>query len=228
MADKHKSKTAPPSEWIAMDSGGVTWFDLIVFEDPCSPEADRMAAIHWLAEKWFRKPIARQRFRALAPRILAALGERAQTSEATPQAELKRAVIQALLIALGELEKIGGIFAPEPRQQFLRRLNNLVVEDLLGPKWRRAPNEVAYEDAETLQELLSEEAVYAEVEVEAALDLDALVSKAGLSKAETEVVMALRQSPSLTDAAEKLGIKPGTARVRWHRAKEKLKAATGM
>ena len=227
MADKHKSKSVPPSEWIGMDPGGVTWFDLMVFEDPCSPEADRMAAIAWLAEKWFKKPIAWQRFNALAPHILAALGKRAQTSGATPQAELKRAVIQALLIALGELEKIGGIFAPDPlREQFLRRLNDLVVEDLLGPNWRRAPSEETYEDAETLQELLSEEAGYAEVEV--ALDLDALVSKAGLSKAETEVVMALRQNPSLTDAAKKLGIKPGTARVRRHRAKKKLKAATGM
>lgn len=228
MADKHKSRIAPLSEWIGMDSGGVTWLDLMVFEDPCSPEADRMAAIAVLAEKWFKKPIARQRFNALAPHILAALGKRAQTSGTTPQAELKRAVMQALLIALGELEKIGGIFAPEPRKQFLRRLNDLVVEDLLGPNWRRAPSEEAYEepyeDAETLQELLSEEAGYAEVEV--AFDLDVLVSKAGLSKAETEMVMALRQSPSLTVAAEKLGIKLGAARVRLHRAKEKLKAAT--
>ena len=226
MADKHKSKSVPPSEWIGMDPGGVTWFDLMVFEDPCSPEADRMAAIAWLAEKWFKKPIAWQRFNALAPHILAALKGRAQTSGATPQAELKRAVIQALLIALGELDKIGGIFAPGLSKQLLRRLNDLVVEDLLGPNWRRAPSEETYEDAETLQELLSEEAGYAEVEV--ALDLDALVSKAGLSKAETEVFMALRQGLSLTDAAEKLGIRPGAARVRWHRAKEKLKAATGM
>lgn len=215
-----------PSEWIGMDPGGVTWLDLMVFEDPRLPEADRMAAIGWLTKKWFRKPIAWKRFNAISPSLLAALAERANTSGVSPRAELKCAIIQALPIALGEMEEIGGIFAPEPRKQFLSRLNDLVVEDFLGPKWRRTPNEMTYEEAETLQELLSEEAGHAEVEVR--LTLDALESKAGLSEAETEVFMALRQSPSLTDAAEKLRIEPGAARARWHRANKKLKAAAGM
>ena len=211
-----------PSEWMGMDPGGVTWLDLFVLDDPDARPQDRTAAIEWIADKWFRKPIAPQRFKPLGPRICTVLRERAEAANTTVEAELRESVKQALLIALDDIEDIGGIFAPEPRKQLLRRLNDLVVEDLLGPNWRRAPSE----DAEALLDLWSEEAGHAELE--AALDLDALASKSGLSEAETEVISALRQGLSLTDAAEKLGIKAGAARVRWHRAKQKLQAATGM
>ena len=109
---------------------------------------------------------------------------------------------------------------PPLRKQFLRRLNNLVTEDLRGSDWRHVPSQ----DLESLEELISEEAGHAEVE--ARLTLDALVSKAELSKAEAEIVTALRRDFNLTEAAEMLGIKAEAARVRWHRAKKKLRANT--
>ncbi len=207
-----------PSEWIGMDTGGVTWLDLFVLDDCDARPQDRMAAIEWIADKWFRKPIAPQRFWALGARIRTALRERAEAANTTPEAELRESVKQALLIALDDIEDIGGIFAPEPRKQLLRRLNDLVVEDLLGPNWRRAPSE----EPEALLDLLSEEAGHAEVE--ARLTLDALERKAELSQAEAEIVMALRQDFNLTEAAEKLRIKAGAARVRWHSAKKKLRS----
>ena len=149
MASKQKPEPLPSSEWIAMNPDGVTWTDLIVTEDPRFPDEDRIAAIDWLFKKWFARPIAPQRFMALEQRILTALKDRAGAHETTPEAELQQSVIQALLLALGEMEDIGDIFAPEPRKEIWKRLNNLVVEDLLAPEWRHVPSE----DIEHLSEL---------------------------------------------------------------------------
>ena len=222
MAIKQKPKPLPSSEWIAMDPDGVTWTDLFVSEDPRFPDVDRIASIDWIAKKWFARPIAPQRFMALDQRILTALKDRAGAHGTTPEAELQQSVIQALLLALGEMEDIGDIFAPEPRKEIRKRLNRLVVEDLLAPDWEHVPSQ----DLESLEDLISEEATYAEVE--ATLELDSLIAKAPLSKAEAEIVTVLRQGFNFKEAGDYLGIKEGTARARWHRAKQKLRAITDM
>ena len=126
-----------------------------------------------IARKWFRRPIAAQRFAALDQRILTALKERADAHGATQEAELKESVTQALLLALGEMEDIGGILAPGPREALHRRLNRLVADDLLGPDWRHVPSEdienlreLEYrEELKGLQEFLLVKAGYAETEM---------------------------------------------------------------
>jgi hypothetical protein len=214
------SEMTGSSGLVGLDTDGVNWADLIALDDCCpASERERIAAIEWIAGKWFSKPIAPQRWRAVAPRIKDELNNRAMANGTTPEKELKACVWQALLIAVDE---VGGVLTADFRGNVRATLNDLVVQDLLGPDWQQTPPE----DIETLIEVLPDLAAQdIQAELETAIALDTVTSKARLTKHEAKVVAAVRETGSIADAGRRLGVKPAAARVAFHRAVKKLKAA---
>ena len=225
MTDNDKPKR-PPTPGLVGLSNVVLWHDLIVMASGPTerrwPDPERMAAVEWVADRWYRRPIAPQRWQAIGPAVRRELKERAEAQGTSPEKEFKRSVINSLLLALDEA---GGIFTPGIRKTpglrkaIIRRLNDLVVEELLGSDWRRTPPE----DIGQLEDLVVEELEH--LKVEAALTLETLISKANLGKREAEVIAAALQDESPAEMAAKLDIKPGTARTALHRALKKLKSA---
>lgn len=111
-------------------------------------------------------------------------------------------------------------FVPGLRTRVLRRLNNMVVEDLLGADWRNRDKA----DSEGLAELLAENVELAELE--AVLDLDTLMARARLSDREKVLIWDAYEGEKPHETARKLGIKPGTARTALSRARDKMEAVT--
>ena len=227
MVDKDKTKRSEPSEWIGMDPKGVTWHDLIVLDDEKAKPADRVAAIKWIANIWFKRPIAPQRWRKVGPRASEALKSRAKANGTTREQELRLAVEQALLLALDRADSAGGIFAPGPRQKLWRGVNNLVVEELLGPGWRERPTadiDAVIDEAEELEEFFAIQANQAEIE--AVMDLDSRIVKAELTEMEGQVVTAIFHGFQPRDIAATLHKKPGAVRTALSRARKKLRTRT--
>lgn len=215
MSENGKPKCYPTPGLVGFDPTGVTWHDLSVLENPRYPQAERVAAVEWVAKCWYGRPIAPQRWQAIGPGVRRELDARAEAHGTTPEEELKRSVVNSLLLAVDDA---GGIFNPGPRKVFHRKLNDLVTEDLLGPSWRKKAHEAIGE----LENVLAEQFEHG---VETAIDLDALISKAELGKREAEIVAAVRQGERLVEVADRLGIKKGTARVALHRACKKMQIA---
>ncbi len=212
---------------IGLNPDGVTWADLIALQarrdDSRVSRQDKNSAAAWVAAHWFKTPIAPQRWEAIGPRVREELAARAQANGTSPATELQESVVQAVLIALGDAA--GDVLTANVRGNLLSRLNDLVAEDLLGTEWRQLPPE----EIEALANILIDHAAQAAVvELELRLDLDALVSRANLGKREAQIVAAVREGTPLVDAAEKLGITPGAARVAVSRARKKMRAIASM
>lgn len=224
MSDQDKTPRYPTAAGVGL-SRHVVWQDFIVLEDrlhdnPRYSDKQHQEAVEYLADKWFEKPIARQRWNAFHPALRDELNARAKEFGTTWQTELKKCVVQSFLIAV---DAAGGIMTPEPRKAFLKKLNDLVTEDLLGPGWRRRHKNVGLEDllAEGLDNVLPHLPSHGG-EVEAKLDLEAAMAKAALTEIEVEIVEFMRRGESLADVAKNLGIREGTARQRLHRARNKM------
>ena len=194
----------------------VTWHDLVVLTNPRYPASEKMIAAQWVAYCWFRNPIAPQRWSAIGPAIRQEIQERAAANGTTPEMELRASVVQALFVAEGEQPV--DFVSSAPRQAFLRRLNNLVVEDLLGPDWRHRP----LADIGGLEDILVEQADHAG-EVEVALDLESMIARAHLGEKEAQIVRAIYEGEQPDEIAEKLGKKPGAVRTALSRARSKLR-----
>lgn len=204
-----------PSDLIGMDPTGVTWFDLVVLDDPRYRNENRVAAVRVLAKQWYRRPIAPQRWNAIEASVLEALKNRASANGTTPPHELAKSVENSLHLAIDYAD---GIFAPGPRHAFHRKLNNLVVEDLLGPKWREKPTI----DIGELEEVLEEQANQAEVE--AKMELEARVASTNLSSDEEQIIWAIFHGETPGDIAVRLGKTPEATRKALSRARKKLRA----
>ena len=216
-SDKDKPERYPTPGLVGFDPTGVTWRDLDVLDNPSYPQAERVAAAEWVAECWYGRPIAPQRWQAIGDAVRRELEARAKANGTTREKELNRCVANSLLLAV---DQAGGIFTPGPRRAFHTKLNNLVTEDLLGPGWR----ERAHEDIAELENFLVDQFEHALL-VETVVELDALMSKAKLSKRETEMFMAVLQDERPGEAAARLDITEGAARTVLSRARKKLRDA---
>ncbi len=217
MVEKDASGRATVSEWIGMNPSGITWHDLIVLEDPRYPDRDRAAVAQVITDRWYRRPIAPQRWNAISKSARDELNNRALVNGTTPQKEIARSAEDALFLAV---EQAGGIFTEGPRLAFHRRINDLVVEDLLGPSWRD-DREI---DIGELGDVPDEQANQAEVE--AAMELETRIIAAKLSAQEKEIVWAIFRGERSTEVAARLGKKPEAIRTSLNRARKKLQSTT--
>jgi DNA-directed RNA polymerase specialized sigma24 family protein len=245
--------TKKPSWLVGFDPGGVTWGDLITLEsgqlqrpEKRSPDSDRMEAAKWIADNWrLNRPIAPQRWQAIGPAVMQELVARACVHNSSPEAELANSVAGALLQSIDEL---GGILTacqsrsgqPVPFRVAVRsRVNDLVTEDLLGSNWRKYPGEEKLALEEALNRAFGESPLEGKIvaqledpaaaeafrQIEDCLELEAIVNQTNLGEREAEIIAGLRNGEQLTDIAERLGIKPGTANVASSRALKKLQSA---
>lgn len=238
MDKQRKEPVSPYAGWVGA-ANHETWHDRIAIIDTRLPGKDREAAARLFANRWFRKPIARQRWAALAPALCEELARRAEDHDTSGREELKRCVIVALTEMfnepvpddLSEHEAIDFLVrfddhdefedgAPVPglRTRVLRRLNNMVVEDLLGSDWRNRDKA----DSEGLTELLAENVELAELE--AMLELETRKARAKLTEHERALIQDAYEGEKPHETAKKLGIKPGAARTALSRARKKLRA----
>lgn len=214
MSDAELLSKLPTPALVGLDDD-ITWHDLIVLIDHRYPDSEKLMAAQWIAHCWFKKPIAPQRWQAIGPAIRRALRKRAKANGRNPQTELKASVGHAIYLASEEavdLTELG------PRKVFRKRLNNLVAEDLLGPGWRDRP----YVEIGELEEVLVAQ-VHFPGEVEAALELESRIAKAGLSQMEGEILKKIYQGEMPDDIAAHLGKKPGAIRTALSRARSKLR-----
>jgi len=217
MTDEELLSRLPTMHVVGMDET-VVWHDLFVLTDPRYPDKERWIAAQWIAYCWFSKPIAWQRWRVIGSAVNQELAVRAKANRATRQTELRACVAQALFLAGKEPVDFA---EPGPRKAFLRLLNDLVVEDLVGPEWREQNRGLV--DIGELEEVLAEQ-VDLPGEVEAALELEQRVTLAGLAPKEAQVLMATIEGRSSDEIAKSLNMTSAAVRTARSRARSKMRA----
>jgi DNA-directed RNA polymerase specialized sigma24 family protein len=218
LTDEELLSKLPTTHLVGMDET-VVWHDLFVLIDSRYPDEERWIAAQWIAYCWFRKPIAWQRWRVIGSAVNQELAARAKANGTSSQTELRACVAQALFLAGKEPVDFAG---PGPRKAFLRRLNNLVVEDLVGPGWREQNRAIV--DIGELEGVLAEQSDLAG-EVEVALDLERAINRARLGRKEAQVLKATLEGGSVDEIAAKLNMASGSVRTARSRARTKLRAA---
>jgi DNA-binding CsgD family transcriptional regulator len=207
----------PTTHLVGMDET-VVWHDLFVLIDPRYPDTERYDAARWIAYCWFKKPIAPQRWQVVGYSVKLELEARAKANRTTGQAELTASVTNALFLAGSEPVDLG---EPGPRKAFLRKLNNIVVEDLVGPGWRQRHRTV---DIGEFQDVLAEKTdLLGELEV--ALELENRIATARLGPKEAHVVRATMEGWNASDIAASLGTTPASVRTTRSRARTKLRTS---
>jgi DNA-binding CsgD family transcriptional regulator len=209
--------TLPTPCGVGLDET-VVWHDLFVLVDSRYPQRERWVAAQWIAYSWFKKPIAPQRWRAVGPAVKRELTSRAKTNGTSPRIELQTCVAQALFLAGHEPVDFA---EPGPRQAFLRRLNDIVVEDLVGPDWRELHHPKV--DIGALESVLAAQ-IDLPGEVEAMLELEALIAKSQLGPREAEVLSKACEGKKPAQIAMELGVTPSSVRTALSRARGKLRA----
>lgn len=196
----------------------VTRHDLAVLTDPHYPPSEKETAAQWIAYCWFRNPIDRQRWYDIGLDITRELCERADANDTTPQAELKACVVQALSAA--EAQEPVDLISPEPRKVFIRRLNERVVENLLGQDWRDRTTT----DVTGLESVLADLAGCLGDE-EASLDLENIIARSRLEETEALIVRAICDGDQEEEIAAELGMTPAAVHAALSLARQKMKEA---
>ena len=192
------------------------------------PEELYLHASRWLQpvlDRVILFPIASQRYRALHTAIWQELASRARERGTTPKYELCREARQALALVIGGLNVPARLLDPcDPASpaaaeyvlgKIQARINDEVTQGLLGPGWRRRPNE------DPLGE--SDAAVAPQEQPEANLIIARLLTDSRLSPRARDLLQAMRDHDGvIADAAHALGITSSTARTMLQRIRSKL------
>ncbi len=224
LSDKDLVSKLPTPHLVGLDET-VTWQDLFVVANPKYDDSEREIAAQWIGHCWLRRPIAPQRWAVIGRAVMEELAARARANGTHPEIELKASVVTALFLSAKEAVDFSD---PGPRKAFWRRLNNLVVEDLLGTEWRkhRATDEIDGLEEFQIEAFLADKANH-HSEVEIGLDVERIVARARLGTREAQVINAILQGEATDKTAARLGVNPGAVRTAHSRALKKIKEATG-
>jgi GGDEF domain-containing protein len=190
---------------------GTLGGDLFILFSQHRTRDEKMLAAERLAREWFVRPIAPQRFARYRERLGAELRHRAQAHGTSRPRELVHCVQSALVIAAQEIAGLPAFATELHFERIRRRVNDLVMEDLLGTDWRAGADERQSDEEGGIDIPLS-----AEVEL-------ALLAFS-LREAELALIGALIEAGGdLTGAAVLLGKNPGAVRTAMHRLRKKMK-----
>lgn len=194
---------------------GTLYGDMLILYHPAYSSKDKLEAAKRLADGRFKRPIARQRWSAgtFGKRFNQVINEQARAHDRSYNEELKCHVRSALFVAIQEIDNCD--WGEDSFQGLRRVLNEEVTKDILGADWRHK-----YENFDDIPET---GALGDQSEVEILLTLGAIIRDARLNDREGMLIISQFQGIPLAKVAQGLELKEGTARVKLHRAREKIK-----
>jgi hypothetical protein len=220
---------------------GTPLGDLATIVSPGKSDPERIGAVRRLMKD--RTPIARPRYNAYKDLIWKELAESAALGR-FPEEEFDLRIITALFEAFQVVANYPFAYAVYNKDMVIsiifKKVNNLVMEDLFGPDWRKVRGKAYSTLVRPEEELSLDERGNAEMYLKAERRFRKEQAKV---EAMLETEMALRKNPrklggneiAILEAradgipfiriAKDLGITSGHARVVFHRAKAKLQGA---
>ena len=134
LADMAKIPRELPRYLQAATRPGTFFGDVLRANDQGATDMDRLQAMTRLQESWLRQPLHPVRFRLALPE----LSSRAEKHETDVAGALSAAVLASLPLAIDQvLSGEGPIRLSELLKAVRSALANLMMDDLIGPGWRR-------------------------------------------------------------------------------------------
>lgn len=193
-------------ELVALAS---VYCDLKCLISQTSSDGEKLTAASRLLDGFFQRPIARQRWDWVFPRLV----EEAHHRNVSPEELLRLKALTALFVAAEIVTE--RVVMADSLKAVRAALNDLLTEDILGPNWRRHAKEENLEAAAGLSETSDELG-----DVESRLTLQGAALAAGLCETDTALLLSVYSGLEIKTAASRLGLTETAAHTRLHRARK--------